>query len=75
MCNGLLQGVYLMYVVRVFGFDIGVMLGFNFILLNEIFFVDSIWKVNFLLNIGYGDGKKVYKCLLCLLFDEVCQVF
>lgn len=45
------------------------MFGFNFILFNEIFFLDSMWKVNFLLNIGYGDKEKVYKCLFCLSFE------
>lgn len=74
MRNGSLQGAYLMYAARALGLDTGAMSGFNTTLLNETFFADSTWKVNFLLNIGYGDGKKVHKRLPRLSFDEACQV-
>ena len=63
-----------MYAARALGLDTGAMSGFNPTLLNETFFADSTWKVNFLLNIGYGDSKKVHKRLPRLSFDEACQV-
>ncbi len=74
MRNSSLQGGYLTYVARALGLDTGAMSGFDPKLLNETFFADSTWKVNFLLNIGYGDGEKVHKRLPRLSFEEACQI-
>lgn len=74
MRNSSLQGGYLMYAARALGLDTGAMSGFNPTLLNETFFADSTWKVNFLVNIGYGDGEKVHKRLPRLSFDDACQL-
>lgn len=74
MRNSALQGAYLISAVRALGLDAGAMSGFDPKLLNDTFFSDSTWKVNFLLNIGYGDGKKVHKRLPRLSFEQACQI-
>ncbi len=74
MRNSSLQGAYLISAARSLGLDAGAMSGFNPELLNQTFFQDSTWKVNFLLNIGYGDDKKVHNRLPRLSFDEACLV-
>jgi 3-hydroxypropanoate dehydrogenase len=74
MRNSSLQGAYLINAARALGLDCGAMSGFNPKLLNETFFSDSTWKANFLINLGYGDGKKSYKRLPRLSFDQACQI-
>ncbi|BFM49209.1 malonic semialdehyde reductase [Marinomonas sp. THO17] len=74
MRNSSLQGGYLISAARALGLDSGAMSGFDATLLNDTFFKDSTWKVNFLLNIGYGDDTKVHKRLPRLSFDEACKV-
>lgn len=74
MRNSSLQGGYLIYAARALGLDSGAMSGFNPTLLNDTFFADTTWKVNFLVNIGYGDGEKVHKRLPRLSFERACFV-
>lgn len=74
MRNSSMQGAYLISAARALGLDAGAMSGFNPNLLNETFFSDSTWKVNFLLNIGYGDGEKVHKRLPRLSFEKACHI-
>lgn len=74
MRNSSMQGAYLISAARALGLDTGAMSGFNPTLLNDTFFSDSTWKVNFLLNIGYGDGEKVHKRLPRLSFEQACQI-
>lgn len=74
MRNSSLQGGYLISAARSLGLDTGAMSGFNPDLLNKTFFADSTWKVNFLLNIGYGEGAKVHKRLPRLSFEQACKV-
>ncbi|WP_137167457.1 malonic semialdehyde reductase [Salinimonas lutimaris] len=72
--NSSMQGAYLLSAARALGLDTGAMSGFNPQALNDTFFADSTWKVNFLLNIGYGDGKKVHERLPRLSFEQACQI-
>lgn len=74
MRNSSMQGAYLISAARALGLDTGAMSGFDPKLLNDTFFKDSTWKVNFLVNLGYGDGKKVHKRLPRLSFDQACQI-
>lgn len=74
MRNSSLQGAYLISAARALGLDAGAMSGFNPKLLNETFFADSTWKVNFLVNLGYGDGQKVHKRLPRLSFEQACKI-
>lgn len=53
--NSTLQGAYLMLAARELGLDCGPMSGFDPAKVNEAFFPDGQFKVNFLVNLGYGD--------------------
>jgi nitroreductase len=53
--NSSLQGAYLMIAARALGLDCGPMSGFNPQVLNEAFFPDGRYKVNFIFNLGWGD--------------------
>lgn len=72
--NSSLQGAYLISAARALGLDAGAMSGFDPKALNECFFSDSTWKVNFLINLGYGDGEKAHKRLPRLSFEQACKV-
>jgi 3-hydroxypropanoate dehydrogenase len=74
MRNSSLQGAYLTTAARALGLDAGPMSGFDATLLNQNFFADSTWKVNFLLNLGYGDNLKVHTRLPRLDFAQCCQI-
>lgn len=53
--NSALQGAYLIMAARALGLATGPMSGFNPAAVNEAFFPDGRWKVNFLINLGWGD--------------------
>jgi len=53
--NSALQGAYLVMAARALGLAAGPMSGFNPAAVNEAFFPDGRWKVNFLINLGWGD--------------------
>lgn len=55
--NGTLQGAYLIMAARALGLTAGPMSGFDAAKVNQEFFPDGRWQVNFLVNLGYGDGK------------------
>ena len=74
MRNSSMQGAYLISAVRARRLTLGAMSGFNPTLLNETFFSDSTWKVDCLLNIGYGDKEKVHKRLPRLSFEQACHI-
>jgi len=72
--NSSLQGGYFILAARAVGLDCGPMSGFDQVKVNAEFFPDGKWKVNFLCNLGYGDGSKLYPRSPRLEFDEVCRV-
>jgi len=72
--NSSLQGAYLILAARALGLDSGAMSGFNPQAVNEAFFPDGRFKVNFLLNIGVADPAGVYPRAPRLAFDEVAQI-
>lgn len=72
--NGTLQGAYLMLAARALGLDCGPMSGFNKDGINAEFFADGRYQVNFLCNIGYGDGTGMPARGPRLTFDQACQV-
>jgi len=72
--NGTLQGAYLIMAARGLGLDCGPMSGFDKLAINKTFFPEGRFKVNFLLNIGYGDNKKVNKRSPRFKFEEVCEI-
>lgn len=74
MRNGSLQGAYLMLAARSLGLDCGPMSGFNNAKVDELFFAGTTVKSNFLCNLGYGDGSKLFPRSPRLSFSEACQV-
>jgi 3-hydroxypropanoate dehydrogenase len=74
MRNSSMQGAYLISASRSLGLDIGAMSGFDPNLLNETFFSENKWKVNFLINLGYGDAEKSHKRLPRLTFEQACKI-
>ncbi len=72
--NGSLQGAYLILAARALGLDVGPMSGFNADLVNEAFFPDGRYKVNFLANLGYGEPTAVYPRGYRFEFDEVARI-
>jgi 3-hydroxypropanoate dehydrogenase len=72
--NSSLQGGYFILAARAVGLDCGPMSGFDAAKVNAEFFPDGKWKVNFLCNLGYGDGSKLYPRNPRLEFDEACRV-
>ena len=72
--NSSLQGGYFILAARAVGLDCGPMSGFDAAKVNAEFFPDGKWKVNFLRNLGYGDGSKLFPRNPRLEFDEACRV-
>lgn len=70
--NSSLQAAYFMMVAREKGLDCGPMSGFNEQKINDTFFKDTSWRVNFLCNLGYRkevEQKKFPR----LDFDQACN--
>lgn len=72
--NSSLQGAYFMMAARALGLDVGPMSGFDSSKVNEAFFKDTSWKVNFICALGYGDERKLYPRGPRLNFEQVCRI-
>jgi 3-hydroxypropanoate dehydrogenase len=72
--NGTLQGGYFILAARALGLDCGPMSGFDAEKVNHEFFPDGGWKVNFICNLGYGDGSKMPPRAPRLGFAEACRI-
>lgn len=72
--NGTLQGAYLILAARAIGLDTGPMSGFDNAKVDELFFADSGYKSNFLINLGHGDAAGVMERLPRFGFDEVAKI-
>lgn len=72
--NGTLQGAYLIMAARALGLGCGPMSGFDAEKVNQEFFPEGDFKVNFVCNIGYGDQSKVLGRLPRLAFQDACEV-
>jgi 3-hydroxypropanoate dehydrogenase len=59
--NSSLQGAYFILALRAQGLDCGPMSGFNPQAVDAAFFPDGRWRVNFLLNIGYGNRDRLHE--------------
>ena len=75
MRNGTLQGAYLMMAARTLGLDVGAMSGFDNMKIDDLYFADTGWKSNFLINIGHGDAEGIHQRNPRLEFDEACRIF
>ncbi len=72
--NSSLQAAYFMIIARSMGLDTGPMSGFDSAALNEMFFKDTDYRINFICNIGYRDGENPYPRLPRLDFEEACNI-
>lgn len=72
--NSSLQGGYFILAARALGLDVGAMSGFDAEKVNAEFFPEGKWKVNFIVNLGYGDHSKLFPRQPRLSFDEAAQI-
>jgi len=72
--NSSLQGGYFILAARALGLDVGPMSGFDVEKVNAEFFPEGKWKVNFIVNLGYGDHAKLFPRQPRLEFDEAAMV-
>jgi 3-hydroxypropanoate dehydrogenase len=77
--NSTLQGAYLILAARAIGLDCGPMSGFDRARVDEIFFAETGWKSNFLVNLGHGaapsaDGLPDFPRAPRLGFDDACAL-
>ena len=72
--NGTLQGGYLILAARALGLYAGPMSGFDNAKVDRAFFPDGKVKSNFLVNLGYGDGAKLFPRSPRLSFAEAAQI-
>lgn len=72
--NSSLQGAYLIIAARLLGLDCGPMSGFDAQKLNQEFFPEGNWKVNFICNLGYGVPEGTHPRGPRLAFDEVAKI-
>ena len=72
--NGTLQGAYLILAARALGLDTGPMSGFDNAGVDRDFFAGTNIKSNFLCNLGYGDGEKLFPCSPRFDFDEMAKI-
>jgi 3-hydroxypropanoate dehydrogenase len=72
--NASLQSAYLILAARALGLDAGALSGFDAKLVNEAFFSDSTWVVNFIINLGHGDMTRLHDRLPRLDFDQACTL-
>ncbi len=72
--NSTLQGAYIIMAARALGVDSGAMSGFNKDKVNELFFAESGFKANFLINLGHGDETGLFARSPRFEFDEACTI-
>jgi 3-hydroxypropanoate dehydrogenase len=72
--NSSLQGAYLILAARALGLDAGPQSGFNADAVNQAFFPDGRYRVNFLVNLGVADSAGIFPRGPRLAFDEVAQI-
>jgi 3-hydroxypropanoate dehydrogenase len=72
--NGSLQGAYFMLAARALGLDVGPMSGFDKEKVDEAFFPEGRWTVNFLCNLGYGDPAQLPPRDRRPSFEDACDI-
>ena len=72
--NSSLQGAYLMMAARALGLDCGPMSGFDPEAVNQQFFADGKYKVNFIVNLGYGTEQGYHPRGPRLAFDQAAEI-
>jgi 3-hydroxypropanoate dehydrogenase len=72
--NGTLQVAYLILALRAVGLDTGPMTGFDNAKVDAEFFPEGRVKSNVLINIGYGDGEKLFARSPRFSFDQIAKI-
>jgi 3-hydroxypropanoate dehydrogenase len=72
--NGTLQVAYLILALRAVGLDTGPMTGFDNAKVDAEFFSEGRVKSNVLINIGYGDGEKLFARSPRFSFDQIAKI-
>jgi 3-hydroxypropanoate dehydrogenase len=72
--NGSLQGAYLIIAARAMGLDCGPMSGFDEKKVNDEFFPDGRFRVNFLCTLGYAAGPTEFPRLPRLPFETTSRI-
>jgi 3-hydroxypropanoate dehydrogenase len=72
--NSTLQAAYFILAARAKGLDCGPMSGFDAGKVNEEFFADGKWRVNFVCNLGHGNRDALRPRNPRLQFDEACRI-
>jgi 3-hydroxypropanoate dehydrogenase len=72
--NSSMQGAYLIIAARALGLDCGPMSGFDNAEVDAEFFAESGYRSNFLLNIGYGVGEKLFSRGPRLAFEQAAAI-
>ena len=73
--NSTLQGAYLLLAARAIGLECGPMSGFDRARVDDIFFAESGWRSNFLMNLGHADGTVPYSRGSRLSFEDACRLY
>ena len=68
------MGAYLIMAARALGLDTGAMSGFDKGKVDAAFFPNGKFETNFLVNLGYGDGRNMFERLPRPDFGEFCQI-
>ena len=72
--NCSVQAGFLIMAAHALGLQCGPISGFDAAKINSTFFPDSTWRVNFLLNIGYGTDEGLKPRANRLDFDTACKL-
>lgn len=72
--NATLQAAYFMLAARSLGLDCLPMSGFIADKINELFFCNTTYHVNFICNLGYADHSIIYDRLPRFDFNQVCHI-
>lgn len=72
--NSSMQAAYLIMACRSLGLDTGPMSGFDAQKINQLFFKETDYQINMIINVGYGDHSKIYSRLPRLDFKEACEI-
>lgn len=72
--SGTLQAGYLILAVRALGLDCGPIGGFDHDKVDAEFLGGTSWKSHLLLNLGYGDHKRLADRRPRLEFDDACRI-
>jgi 3-hydroxypropanoate dehydrogenase len=71
--SGTLQAAYFLLALRAVGLDAGPLNGFDNAKVDKEFFTDTTLRSNFIINIGYGDEKKLFPRSPRLDFQEIAK--